>query len=350
MWFYLGAILLIFFPWLLMKKDEVQIRNWLIYSWVILSLIEGLRAFHVGTDTSAYVRMFESQAFANYEIGYKWISIVIHSISTNASVYLLILAALTNGLIIWSIWKMSNNPNVSLFAYISLYYYFNSFNAVRQYIAVGFVLVAFVTLREKKYIKSGIAYLLAVSFHNTAVVGLLLIPIFILNNWKEDTVSQKNGILRKLKNLVIPILIFIAFQFVFGYLYDLFLRLFPQYAYYERTSSYLLQGTDAIQQKVLYSALLLLYVVLCDGEEWHLILSFAVTLSFMLSYFRAMSRFLWYFDVFTIFAIADMWDTHVFTRQSLRIFRCVIILLLFAFLLYYLSAGVMRVTPYSFSF
>jgi len=96
-------------------------------------------------------------------------------------------------------------------------------SAVRQSLAMAILLFAFDAMMEKKVVRYFLLTILAVSFHNAAVVFLLIYPIFfyIENQGKYKAIS--------IAGLILIVCIFI-------YNYDSFihilLRVFPKYEYY----------------------------------------------------------------------------------------------------------------------
>jgi len=71
----------------------------------------------------------------------------------------------------------SSNPHLSLFVYYSMYAYLNSFNGMRQFLAISIVLWAFSTLNRGKIVKFIAIVLLAMTIHVSAAVAFLAIAI-----------------------------------------------------------------------------------------------------------------------------------------------------------------------------
>lgn len=111
-------------------------------AWVLLSLLEGFRSFSVGTDTSAYVSLFKHPR-SSLEGGFQLLISLVHKFSNNPTIFLLVCAFITNGLVLLAIYRMSDNVFLSVYFYVALYYYFISYNALRQYLAVAVLLNAF---------------------------------------------------------------------------------------------------------------------------------------------------------------------------------------------------------------
>lgn len=342
------------------REDDTKDHNWLVMAWIVLSLIEGLRAYSIGTDTKTYVKAFEDQNLNNFEFGFQLLNRAVALCSKNGTFFLLVTAFIINGLIIRAIDKLSRDDAVSLFLYMALYMYFNAFNALRQYIAVGLVLNAYIELRKSKPFRFLLLIILAILFHNSAIVGFMLAPMYMFfrkyGKKRKAELTALDRLKRQeevtliplLKRILIPMLAVLVFSIGFNMALRIVVAVYPKYSYYLNGAYG--NGTAAIQQKVVYSAILLVYLVFSEEEEWLLMVSYAVALALLMSKMMVLSRFIWYFDIFTIFAVAEVWHTRYFSPGTLTLVRLCIGLACFAFMIYYLYCGVMRVTPYQFVF
>ena len=133
------------------QEKRRSTKRWLAIACVILSLIEGLRDYTVGTDTVTYVAHFLGNDTAKFETGFELFTKAIRLFTDNPTVYLLCIAFVINGLVARAIYKMSKDAAVSLFIYITLYFYFNAFNGLRQYMAVALLLTTYTFLHERKF-------------------------------------------------------------------------------------------------------------------------------------------------------------------------------------------------------
>ena len=225
------------------RVDDTKDHNWLIMAWVVLSLIEGFRAYSVGTDTRTYVKAFENQNLSNFELGFQLLNCAVALCSRNGTFFLLVTSFIINGLIIRAIDKMSRDDAVSLFIYISLYMYFNAFNAMRQYIAVGLVMNAYIELRENRYVKFTLLQILAILFHNSAIVGFMLIPMYLFfrkygkerkaelttfDRWKR---KQEATLIPLMKRALIPMLAVLVFSIGFNVMLRVVIAVYPKYSY-----------------------------------------------------------------------------------------------------------------------
>lgn len=168
-------ILLLFFS----ARDGSRILLW--GSIVILSLIAGARAVHIGTDTQVYHGIF-SLMEGGVELSYLepgWLLLNKLVIATGLSYnwLLWIVSFATLGCLGWAATRESPNPNFSLFVYYGMYAYLNSFNIMRQLLAVSIVLIGFHFLRDRKFLACGLTILLAATFHKSALIAFAAFPL-----------------------------------------------------------------------------------------------------------------------------------------------------------------------------
>ena len=304
-------------------------------AWVLLSLLEGFRSFSVGTDTSAYVSLFKHPR-SSLEGGFQLLISLVHKFSNNPTIFLLVCAFITNGLVLLAI-----NVFLSVYFYVALYYYFISYNALRQYLAVAVLLNAFWYAKQKKWIKYAIMMLIAVSLHTVAIVGLIYIPIFLGN---DEVVSKKKAILIVGGG--------IAATLSLDSLMELLFRIVPQYKIYVG-SSYL-TDSGGIQQPIVNTAILLAFICLSTKkakEKSPYVLPFllAVILSFLQMKLFSAQRFLWCFDIFSIFLLPSVMLNNRLETKSKTIFNVGVIVAALLFMTYYLNYNYMRVGNYSFA-
>ena len=343
------------------KEKEVNRRQdkyFLIVSWLLLSFIEGFRGLSVGTDTLGYATTYESldSAYGSYEILSRLLVDFVRLFSKSATVYFVVCALLVNGLILMAIYRMSSDKKYSLFLFISLLFYFTSFNALRQAIAYAFMLNAFYYVRENKIIKFAIFFLIAVGFHSSALIGIvyLLIPLISWNKKRKVTKRMTLQTYTSLKNALVLFatfgLSFVAYLW-FDDIVQLFAELLPRYEVYLHNSYRDLAG--GIQQPIVYSAIFVCFVLLVPTNAkyrtaYMLPLSVAVVLSFAALKMAYIARLMYYFDITAVIVIPYIYKNSILDRESLKIFKFAVTFICVAFLVYGLANNYMRVTDYKF--
>lgn len=164
----------------------------IILALLIPSILAGLRDYSIGNDVLLYGNKW-------FERSYLYSSLF--DFLEKAQEYSMDIGYAT---VNWCISRFTNNPHVFYFAYeflqlvvlyfalkpfkdkISLpyayliyffYYYNNSYNLLRQIMAIILVLFSYKYVVSRKLIKFIIVILLAFSFHSSSIVGLALYPL-----------------------------------------------------------------------------------------------------------------------------------------------------------------------------
>lgn len=153
----------------------------LIAAFLILVFYAGFRDLSVGTDTINYSNHFNlvsSGVVLPHELLWFIVNKSVYMFGGTFQTVLVVSSVLTLFPVFYVSYKKSPYPLLSIFFYISLYYYFYSFNIIRQCIAMSFGLMAFHFIDERKNISAYIIFFISVLFHYSALIilpGLLFI-------------------------------------------------------------------------------------------------------------------------------------------------------------------------------
>lgn len=169
-------------------RDLSQKRNkiTLLLFFFIFFVLLALRDFTVGTDLLTYKSIFEHChviSFDNlskmqWEIGYTVYNKIVSMLSLNYRLFL-ILSALIMLIPIYRLYsKEKNYAYLAVLLFINMPCFLMIFSGLRQALAISIGIVAYIALEKRKYILSGILILLAVSFHISAFILVLIYPAF----------------------------------------------------------------------------------------------------------------------------------------------------------------------------
>lgn len=259
---YIVLLIVIFLYGVFLQLDTKSNKNRLLFlflSFLSFTIVMGLRAYNVGTDTASYMTIFKITS-----------SIPLHDILTNFSLKVPYFidyesnASVESGFLLWCkfIHLFSDNPQVFLFVTSGLIcflsakfiydncggkvffptivflcesFFMNSLNLVRQMLACAIVLQAYKYLKNKRILKASIIILIAFMVHHTAIVTLILIPLMLFNVKNKRKFFNYMGIVAFL------------FPLISFYFQNTISVLFPTYAnyYVSRTSQNFL-GTGTI--------------------------------------------------------------------------------------------------------
>lgn len=183
---------------------------------LIPCLLAGLRAETVGTDVTVYIKpmvevarnadsfkefwngswfhIWRDKFVYEHEIGFAALLFVVTKLTGNMGAVLFAIQAVTVVPIFTAL--ALNRKNAPVWPGMLVYYlmYFNStLNMMRQWMAMGLLLLAFRMLADKKYWKWLLFTLLAISFHYSAVI---VVPIYLvwwfLGLFRKRTLAQGN--------------------------------------------------------------------------------------------------------------------------------------------------------------
>lgn len=161
---------------------------------IVLTVLSGFR-YNVGRDFMSYEIMYnDPDNYRNLFIEPVWIlfSKVLHMVGGTSTTWFLCTSFIINLLFILAIRRMSKNFYLSVAFYICIpQLYLESFNIVRQFVAMSIIFYWSYLFFEKRYIRFLFIIILASFFHTSA---LLLLPFFILSRLRIPNIILLLGI------------------------------------------------------------------------------------------------------------------------------------------------------------
>ena len=205
------------------------------------SILAGCRDYSIGTDTNGYVRhlfatalnsrdigQYITEQIDRYELGYLLLTFLSARITPDMHFLLFLAEAIILSVMIVSIVRTSlgNGVGTAFSTYLILHYN-ESFNLVRQSMAIAFIMLAVSYLLNKQYGKYVISILVATTFHSSGVIGLSFWVIEQLIGRDDECQTHQNLLNMKLSSIladaaliVAPIVFAIAFQQIMGFFID----------------------------------------------------------------------------------------------------------------------------------
>lgn len=153
-------------------------------------LIMGLR-YGVGKDFFSYQSIFNAVRFqrtalySNIEEGYIFLNYIIGKLSSDSVYIFLVTSFIIVFFFLKGICEHSPNIMLSMVLFISLGYYFNAMNAVRQFMAIAITFYGIKYVNKGEWYKFLIIVLLASMFHKSAFVVVFTYIAFVF--LKEKT-------------------------------------------------------------------------------------------------------------------------------------------------------------------
>jgi hypothetical protein len=170
-----------------LKKQKKQSRILVVF-FALYFLLLAMRNSQVGVDLAQYLPRFRqiastpwSEIFSRFdtvEPGYVLLNKVISSIWVNEQFFLTVVAAATVVPIAILYCKESEQAFLSISIFLILPMFSMFFSGLRQSLAIALVVPAYYFMREKKLLRFLLTVLLAYTFHTSALVLLLLYPLY----------------------------------------------------------------------------------------------------------------------------------------------------------------------------
>lgn len=163
-----------------------------------MMLIQGMRNIDVGTDTQLYVNTYNeylhnsiySFQFTHFEYGFQVLYNIFHKLNINSQLMLIIISSITMFGFAYFIYKNSKNVYLSTFIFACMLYP-NSFNIMRQYLALSIAINSYQLAIKGKYFKGMLLIGIGALFHTTVLLLVIPLVLYYVKNWK----LQKNTII-----------------------------------------------------------------------------------------------------------------------------------------------------------
>lgn len=296
--------LLLFIEMLLfgMKRKKLHQRIFLAISFCQLFVLLAFRSFKVGIDTPTYLMYFDIVASGGHITVLEPLNLLIMKFaalfSNGELVYLSLYAFLT--LICYYRYIVAHSEDIymSVFMLSGFMFYYFSFNAMRQGLALAICTVAISELLKDKQIRFFVLVLIAAGFHSSA---LIILPLWVVKKFH-------------LKFSVKIALVFTgigAFFLLFGYqIVRIFVRLLPKYQDYLGS----VFGEDGnILNPIMYAVILMIvvYIWTHDKKEeldhfWLYMLGIGVVLYFASLQVGIVNRLVYYYTISVVIFLPNI--------------------------------------------
>ena len=171
------------------SKKKFKRRMALVFAIAIPSLVAGLRGASVGGDTSMYIReyyspgswLFGTGFTRTFELGYSLLRDFIFRLGLPHQVMFFIMQGATISFLYAATREEKDQIDVKVAMFVYMFdAYFQSFNMMRQALAVAIVIYAYTQIVKDKYIRGVLFILCALLFHQTAIVCFLVVFVILI--------------------------------------------------------------------------------------------------------------------------------------------------------------------------
>lgn len=184
MFVYYFVWIMLFLPYFTRKRYKLHRQyedSYRIYIFLLLTLLIGLRHVSVGADTEQYRYMYRASKrileTTNYEHGYYHVTNILNSLGVDYQIFLLVVAAFASACLIQFNREYCRNLGFSIFVFMTIGLLPMYMSGTRQVLAISICLLAVVVFDKGKNILGTVLILLATTFHVSAIVFLVMVPI-----------------------------------------------------------------------------------------------------------------------------------------------------------------------------
>lgn len=178
---YFSSLAIIVLAALIMKpgNNETSKKRFVVLSMVVLGLVAAVRSFYVGIDTYQYYVAYQTVSYetSRYEVGFLFLIWLLNHISSNPQLLIMMSSAIIMISTGFFIQRYSKNPVLSICLFVTLLTYAYYLNLMRQALAVSVLMFSIPYLLDKKYLRYVIVVVLASTFHSSALVWLIFLPL-----------------------------------------------------------------------------------------------------------------------------------------------------------------------------
>lgn len=322
----------------LLQCRYINKRTFIICSFFIMAIILGLRGNSVGEDTKHFLSVFRYAQNISWktaltsgtdviyntvynvdlsiEVGYLVLNKIIASFTDNGQWLLILCAIATCSLVGKFIYDNTENVFMATYIFMCESLYMNSFNLMRQLLAMSIGIQAYTYLKRNNYKKAIMCIFLAFLFHKSSIVLLILIPLFWVKNNNKA-----------IKYIVI---IGISINFMIPLLYQMLSIFLPRYSNYLKVNHW---GVSVNGKLLLW----LIEIAICifiwsrkiKDKETFVIISCTIiylALEFMGLNISMFQRIALFFSVFLMFLFPKF--SRYFSRNSKVLYKLALLFIL----------------------
>ena len=380
---YFGTFFLSTFFLFIAEKTRSPYRKIIIAIGLLIPImLAGMRKIGIGTDTEVYVNVlyeaahsssgffdylgqevyssFQMKPVTNWEIGYNLLVYISTKITNSYQGVLFATHLLTIGFVYKGLVKLDANFSKA-FAMLIFYFMFyaSSLNLMRQWIAVAIIFYGFHYIQDGKTKKYLFCVVLAVLFHNSAILGIviwLIYYFFVKFNSERELAIGGKRLDSNLNNLIIFTIVCVAFLFSISVVANILGSINAVFARYARlyiSGNIQLMPMQIIRRLPIILLLIINWKKLNSIEKntpfYYAMVVLDVAISQMGSLTSQSTRMGYFFSVFEIIILAELICRR---RRDWKVLYGVVLIMYCAILFYYDNGlmGRSEVVPYLFYF
>lgn len=295
-------------------------NNVLVFLFVVLVFFASIKSILVGTDTLNYYTYFiynnvlsEDHIFQGTQRLWWFFNYCIYTFF-NYDVFLIVCYSIAYYGIFLCIKRYSLNYFLSLLLFVLLFFYFSSFNVMRQYIALGIVMLGYDNLIKNKKNNYIYCLIIAALFHFSSIIAF---PLLFVEKLKIE------------KKIIVTILV--VASFLLGFIF------------YE-ISNKLILSLSLLMSETKY----LIYLENFNPDERNLYTNMVINIVFLISYYVCKNKNDFFLKLYFVFIVLSNFLGAV--GQGNRLFLYFQISMIFVLPNVYMSIDNRKLAPFYFVF
>ena len=197
------------------KENKLIKKIGIIIPLLILTIIAGIR-YNVGTDFLMYESFFYNSTrlkmfSPELELVFVLFCKILHLFFSNSAIMFLLIALLIYSIVFKSALKNTKLYELCIFLFIAFSFYTNSFNVLRQWMAIPLLYLGMDYINEKKWKKGVPILIIGILCHYTSIVTITI--YFICKNIKKD--------ITRIIIIITSIIIYVNLDFTMQLLYKM---------------------------------------------------------------------------------------------------------------------------------
>lgn len=169
----------------------------LLFFFVFLTILLMFRHESVGNDTKNYISYFrtfsnkswKSLTSESWEVGFAYFNKIVSLFSKNAQVFFAITAILTTYMIYPTYKRLCIDSTLTIVLFVNMSTFIMMFSGIRQMLAIAIGFLAYEFTRKKRLIPYALMVALAMMFHTSAFMLILMYPVYHLKLTKKSLIA-----------------------------------------------------------------------------------------------------------------------------------------------------------------
>lgn len=360
---YFLILFLILFLWVFNNRVKFVVGNrvqsndkkkvYIVFIGLIIFSFAALRNYTVGSDALTYLQRYSRFANAEwknifhisdkmmFEYGFAVINKLLSYISRNPRFFLIITVLFIVYSYCLAIYKYSEIPWLSFLIFITLGLFGSSLSALRQYIAIGIIILSYDAILNNQLLKYITLVVMAYSVHTSA---LIVLPMFWLSKIKfNKTTISAAGI-----GFLGMVFLFFRHAKEIGNILAPYIFTYSRYFYSLDTSL----GKGAVGETIIYFAFLVLILIelyRSEDEARNTYIAFAIMSAVLILFSYMISicaRLLPYFSSMFLFSVPKAITSEKRSKNRFLYLIIICVVLLFYYFAVVCRADTCSVIPY----